>query len=188
MAEGMLFAIASAPEIPMPESWMPWLVSSSQGLGIITEQQTDELATGLMDGLRHQLANMRDGHILLQTEYVWHEELSERQNFEAFLTGLLHGHKRLESTWSKAWKLASRNGDDVGESMESRLTRCLKYFSTLANTELTLSAMSDEKRQKFAQNLPTLAKQRNKMLQEYVDLAGHLASFLPNQFETFKQK
>ncbi|HAA99574.1 MAG TPA: hypothetical protein DCE29_17010, partial [Alteromonas macleodii] len=27
--DGMIFAVASAPEIPMPEQWMPWLIQSS---------------------------------------------------------------------------------------------------------------------------------------------------------------
>lgn len=188
MAEGTLFAIAAAPEIPMPEMWMPWLVSSSpQGTGIISEQQTDQLATGLMDGLRNHLANMRDGHILLQTDYAWSENPAERQAYEAFLTGLLHGHQRLEATWSKVWRLAEEKEQSLEESMATRLSRCLKYFSTMANTQLTLSTMSNEKRPEFERNLPVLAQQRNKMLKEYVDLADQLASFLPNQFETFKQ-
>ena len=27
--DGMIFAVAAAPEIPMPEQWMPWLIQSS---------------------------------------------------------------------------------------------------------------------------------------------------------------
>ena len=28
-ADGMIFAVAASPEIPMPEQWMPWLIQSS---------------------------------------------------------------------------------------------------------------------------------------------------------------
>ena len=40
--DGMIFAVASAPEIPMPEQWMPWLIQSSDSH--LVDKDVDKLA------------------------------------------------------------------------------------------------------------------------------------------------
>ena len=55
--DGMIFAVASAPEIPMPEQWMPWLIQSSNSQ--LVDKDVDKLADALMNGLRAHLDFMR---------------------------------------------------------------------------------------------------------------------------------
>ena len=55
--DGMIFAVAAAPEIPMPEQWMPWLIQSSDSK--LVDKDVDELADTLMNGLRAHLDFMR---------------------------------------------------------------------------------------------------------------------------------
>ena len=55
--DGMIFAVASAPEIPMPEQWMPWLIQS--GDSKLVDKDVDKLADALMNGLRAHLDFMR---------------------------------------------------------------------------------------------------------------------------------
>ena len=55
--DGMIFAVASAPEIPMPEQWMPWLIQSSDSH--LVDKDVDKLADTLMNGLRAHLDFMR---------------------------------------------------------------------------------------------------------------------------------
>ena len=58
-AEGVIFAVASSPEIPMPEEWMPWVIEQS-GSHSISKDQADDMADGLMKVLRDALdANNR---------------------------------------------------------------------------------------------------------------------------------
>ncbi|MDC8832531.1 UPF0149 family protein [Alteromonas gilva] len=185
--EGVIFAVAACPEIPMPEKWMPWVLRADLNVAV-SKEQADQLADFLMGRLRAALDAMRKGESLLPADYVEpsapEKEPSARQqeNLKNWLKGVLTGHQQLESQWQQAWKSNEDEALDMTD-LATRLTRCLKLFSTLANPSLTLSQAPADKRQALAQGLPKLAASLPAMLKEYVAISGELVQALPNQFE-----
>ena len=189
-ADGMIFAVAAAPEIPMPEAWMPWLIKQSSS--VMVDQDVDALADVLMNTLRAHLMAMRDSNPNLPSACYFRPGIDIRQSaVTQWLTGLLYAHQQLESVWQEAWdryeKQPPNEQTSHAEAPEKVLARCLKLFSTLANVELALSQRNDVQKKMLQENLPLLWQQLPAMLNEYVTLAGELASALPNQFETFTQ-
>jgi len=196
-ADGMIFAVAASPEIPMPEQWMPWLIQSSSSA--LVDKDVDALADVLMNNLRAHLQCMTDEKPLMPTrcEYSATEvdtapELSPEiaPELTQWLEGLLYVHQQLEDVWQQAWeklsaKEALREDSCRSDSPEKRLSRCLKLFTTLANVELALQYRSPAQAQQLKENLPLLWKQLPAMIQDYIALAGELSAALPNQFETF---
>lgn len=188
---GLIFAIAAAPEIPMPEVWMPWLVNTSSTHQTLTDEQVDNLAHHLMLGLRDTLQQMNDNKSALPASAQWSQNSLERQPLQQWLKGLLTGHQQLEAIWQQAWgKAQSAPEEDKGlsnEAPEKRLSRCLKLFTTLANPEATTKPLALEQAARLERSLPQLARQLPAILQDYIKLAGELAPFLPQQFENFKK-
>ncbi|NVK58296.1 MAG: UPF0149 family protein [Alteromonadaceae bacterium] len=178
--EGVIFAVAACPEIPMPEKWMPWVLQADLNVAI-SKAQADELADFLMHRLRDVLDAMRKGKSLLPTAYAG-TSTAEQENLRLWLEGVLTGHQQLESQWQQAWKSNQNEALDMTE-LARRLTRCLKLFSTLANPELTLSQTPETKRDALAEGLPRLIASLPAMLKEYVAISGELVQALPNQFE-----
>ncbi len=191
--DGMIFAIASAPEIPMPEQWMPWLIQS--GDSKLVDKDVDKLADALMNGLRAHLNFMRQEKSPLPQELILAEEESgfkrPSKALESWLSGLLHVHKLLEPVWENAWQqFEKKNTADNGETLEApevRLSRCLKLFSTLANIDLALSYRNEAQTEQLKSNMVLLIKQVPSVLADYTKLSGELAGALPNQFETFSK-
>ncbi len=188
--EGFIFAIAAAPEIPMPETWMPALINGSNNN--LDPARVDQLADALMFTLRDSLKGMRDKEALLPEYVVWADDKQRRAGAEQWLTGLLAGHQLVEECWQQAWQRAQHaakgNSEGLTETPAKRLTRCLKLFSSLADAEFALSVRSGEHATTFRQHIPVLYQQLPVMLKEYVVLADELAASLPNQFETFQKR
>ncbi|WP_342455326.1 UPF0149 family protein [Alteromonas sp. 009811495] len=188
--DGMIFAVAAAPEIPMPEQWMPWVITNSASH--LIDKDVDKLAETLMDGLRAHLGFMRSDAIPLPAHMFAPEQTDEGVRpttaLADWLNGLLQAHKQVEPVWQSAWEVHAKknvvNTDD-NEAPEVRLSRCLKLFSTLANIDLALQYRNEEQAQQLNNNLALLIKQLPAMLKDYTQLAGELAEALPNQFETF---
>lgn len=200
--DGMIFAVAAAPEIPMPEQWMPWLIQSSDSK--LVDKDVDELADTLMNGLRAHLDFMRKSKSPLHSQLTEAIEVKgvmrPSKELESWLNGLLQVHKQLEPVWQNAWnhleKRSAKNKSDrenkldegkVTEPAEARLSRCLKLFSTLANIELALSYRNETQVAQLEINIRMLVKQLPSVLADYTRLSGELAQALPNQFETFSQ-
>lgn len=200
--DGMIFAVAAAPEIPMPEQWMPWLIQSSDSK--LVDKDVDELADTLMNGLRAHLDFMRKSKSPLSSQLTEAIEVKgvmrPSKELESWLNGLLQVHKQLEPVWQNAWnhleKRSAKNKSDgenkldedkVTEPAEARLSRCLKLFSTLANIELALSYRNETQVAQLESNIRMLVKQLPSVLADYTRLSGELAQALPNQFETFSQ-
>ncbi|NDW13988.1 UPF0149 family protein [Alteromonas genovensis] len=192
--DGMIFAVAACPEIPMPEQWMPWLIQS--GSSRLVDSDVDILADTLMNGLRSHLDYMRQGRIALPPYCVDGVESkgdTKRPSYalSQWLTGLLFVHKNVESVWQNAWQQAEKKESNAetgsGEPPEARLTRCLKMFSTLANIELAYQQRRADQVAQLSENLPLLMQQLPALLKDYTNLAGDLACALPNQFETFSK-
>ena len=182
-ADGMIFAVASAPEIPMPEQWMPWLVQQSSG--VLVDSDVDIIADALMNTLRSHLQHMRDEQPSWPLSIISsHEDTPASPALSSWLKGLLTAHQQLEDVWQRAWQNVPQQGVSI-DPPEKRLTRCLKLFSTLADEALALRQRNDEQAQLLKENLPALRKQVSPLLSDYVALAGELAQSLPNQFEMF---
>lgn len=202
--DGMIFAVAACPEIPMPEQWMPWLIQS--GASRLVDSDVDILADTLMNGLRSHLDYMRKGRIALPpycVDAIEFKDDTKRPSYalSQWLTGLLFVHKNVESVWQHAWQQAekkkgsasmgsseqedNREQPDKSEPPDARLTRCLKMFSTLANIELAYQQRRAEHVTQLSEHLPLLMQQLPALLKDYTSLAGDLACALPNQFETF---
>ncbi|MBU3021426.1 UPF0149 family protein [Aestuariibacter sp. A3R04] len=190
-AEGFIFAVATSPEIPMPETWMPWLVYGKGGAH--HSASMDRLAEGLMNALRDTLGNMRVERCCIPQIYLqMHGDDEVSPELAKWLTGLLAAHNQLEPCWQQAWVLAAeaeKNAPiDAKEAPEKRLRRCLTLFSTLADVKQAMAARNKDRAAQLQRHLPVLVKQVPGMLKEYIGLAGELAAVLPNQFETFVKK
>lgn len=195
--DGMIFAVAAAPEIPMPEQWMPWLIQSSDSK--LVDKDVDKLADTLMNGLRAHLDLMRQSKSPLSSELTEAIEVKgamrPSKELESWLNGLLQVHKQLEPVWQNAWnhldkrsaQNTSEDKDKLAEPAEARLSRCLKLFSTLANVELALSYRNETQVAQLESNIHMLVKQLPSVLADYTKLSGELAQALPNQFETFNK-
>ncbi|GEA12548.1 hypothetical protein KUL49_29230 [Alteromonas sp. KUL49] len=105
--DGIIFAVAASPEIPMPEQWMPWVIRNSANR--LVNHQVNELADCLMNGLRGHLQWMRDDKVALPNPCVFIEGQVELPNSLAhWLNGLLIGHKHLEPVWKNAWERCAK--------------------------------------------------------------------------------
>jgi len=177
---GVVFGVSAAPEIPMPETWMPWVLNGSHQKPLAASE-VDKLADGLVSQLQWQLKIIKDGQCFLPAACVWSENKEKRSTLQQWLQGVLFAHSQLEEVWFNAWQKA-----DINEA-ESRLARCLKCFSVLANTDLAMSGLDENKQRALTENLPILAKQLEPLLKDYVNLAGELAASLPGQFEMYSE-
>ena len=190
-ARGLMVAICAAPEIPLPETWMPWFIYHSGEEPRLADEIIDDLAQALMHCLRDTLNTMRHDGSLLPQQTLATDEPDE--SLSLWLNGLLAGHQHLEPVWQSAWLRAQQNpGADDGlnntEDPAKRLKRCLKMFSTLADIEQAYQNRTPAQQVQLKKHIPALLKQLPQMLREYIQLAGELASFLPNQFEMFEGK
>lgn len=187
-ARGLMTAIGAAPEIPLPERWMPWFIRHRETA--LSEQQVDKLAEHLMYCLRDTLDAMRQEQVLLPAGLISGD--MPGADLQAWLKGLLQGHQQVESLWQHAWDRA-RNAPEQDQGLDQedparRLQRCLKLFSTLADVEAACQVRSASQARTLRQHIPQLMRQLPGMVGEYVTLAGELAAFLPHQFEMYQDK
>ncbi|GGW92988.1 UPF0149 family protein [Alteromonas halophila] len=184
--DGFIFAIAAAPEIPMPERWMPWLIRGSETS--LRSDDVDIIADTLMTCLRDHLALMRNEQVGLPADCEWAREKEGGipAQVSQWLTGALLAHQHVEGDWQRAWDDAA-DTDEQAESRAVRLKRALRLFTTLSDTAMALKARNEAQAMQLKENLPLLWRQLPAQLADYVALAGELAGLLPNQFETFVQ-
>lgn len=181
---GLLFAVCASPDIPMPEQWFPWVVKTG---GEINAQQVDKVSNILLQLLKEQLQAMRDNKVNLPADCHFRSEIELNANLTQWMQGLIAGHGLLEKVWQEAWQAMMENKPEVSEQFSIRLTRCLKMFTTFADTDMAIKQAQERDAQDFEEKLPILAKSLSGTLQEYVRLSGELVSFLPNQFDTFQK-
>ena len=186
---GLIFAVASAPEIPMPQQWLPWVINRRGQLK--DEQQADSLSDVLMGILQHQLKDMSDERVGLPPDYCYPEDKAGNNPVSQWFCGLLAGHSRLEAVWLDAWGKMGKQGEEEIFSLQKDLKHCLRLFSTFADIPLALAqAAENDGQQKGAeleQMLPTIYLSLSSSLTTYVGLSGRLVDYLPNQFETFQK-
>ena len=188
--KGLVFAVASAPEIPMPEVWLPWIFRQH---GQVPDTQTaDKLTDLLMSLLQHQLRLMRDEQVTLDSAYVLPENAQCVQSSDLALSrwcsGVLAGHSQLESVWNNAWQKMQKKSPDAMQAAAKDLTHCLTMLSTFADLPLAYEqAKKRQNEEQFVLLLPTVFLSLQPALKTYVGLSGKLVEYLPNQFETFSQ-
>ena len=177
---GIVLGVSASPEIPMPETWMTWVLKGPHDTPLSSEH-VNQLADALIAQLQWQLSLVRNKQMLLPTECIWSDDDSKRAVLEQWLKGLLFAHSQLEDIWFNAWQ-----GANIEEA-NSRLARCLKCFSVLADSKLALANLASDKQQALKDNLPILFNQLSALLSDYVGLADQLAESLPGQFEMYQK-
>lgn len=182
--DGFIFAIAAAPEIPMPERWMPQLIRG--GNDALLSEEVDHLADCFMGCLRQHLDAMRNEQISLPATCRWSSDASDTlpSDLSDWLQGVLQAHQFVEKDWQQVWSSSARNTADNAD----RLKRSLRLFSTLADVSLALQSRTPEQADMLQKNIPLLWRQLPEQLKDYVTLSGELAQSLPNQFETFTRE
>lgn len=181
---GMVFGVSACPDIPMPETWMPWALGGDHP-DKVSAKNVDQIANGLLAQLQWQLSKMKNEESLLPSECLWSDNAADREILETWLKGLLFAHGQLETVWKIAWDHANTKSIQINEG-DVRLKRCLKCFSVLADSDFALAPLSGESHTLLESNLPVLHKQLGSLLSDYVSLANELATGLPGQFELYK--
>lgn len=182
--QGSVFAVAAAPEIPMPEVWLPWIIKKSNQL--TSTEQADELTDLLMGMLQTQLKNMSDEVIQLP-QGIGFQPHVEQDDLSFWCQGMLLGHSQLEPVWQAAWDKMQVTEQQEMYQLQKDLSHCLNMFSTFANVPLAIQQAKLRGNENLANMLPKIYQSFDKSMKTYVGLSGRLVDFLPNQFETFKQ-
>jgi uncharacterized protein len=184
--QGVVFAVAAAPEIPMPEIWLPWAIKSSQQL--TSTQQADNLTDNLMKVLQEQLKSMSEEKIQLPKGVTFNQEGEEQSSVAWWCQGMLFGHSQLESVWQDAWNKMQVNEVTQMQQLQKDLSHCLYMFTTFADVPLAVQQAESRGNDQLLNILPKIFLSFPQTLKTYVGLSGRLVDFLPNQFETFEQK
>tara|TARA_R110002167_G_scaffold19376_3_gene71638 strand:+ start:58 stop:705 length:648 start_codon:yes stop_codon:yes gene_type:complete len=184
--QGIVFAVAAAPEIPMPEKWLPWAIKTSHQL--TSTEQADNLTDILMKTLQIQLKDMSEEKIQLPQGITFNQEGKEQSSVAQWCQGMLFGHSQLESVWQDAWNKMQVSEMTQMQQLQKDLSHCLYMFSTFADIPLAVKQAESRGNDQLLNILPKIFLSFPQTLKTYVGLSGRLVDFLPNQFETFEQK
>ncbi|MEP1553704.1 MAG: UPF0149 family protein [Paraglaciecola sp.] len=183
--QGSVFAAAAAPEIPMPEIWLPWVIKKSNQLS--STQQADELTDLLMALLQNQLKDMSDEIIQLPAG-IGVRRSSEQKSLALWCQGMLLGHSQLEAVWQHAWDKMQVTKKEEMQKLQKDLSHCLYMFTTFADMPLAVAQAKQRGNDSLEDMLPKIFQSFGESMKIYVGLSGRLVDFLPNQFETFEQQ
>jgi uncharacterized protein len=183
--QGGVFAAAAAPEIPMPEVWLPWVIKKRNQL--TSTAQADELTDLLMGLLQVQLKDMSD-EIIQLPKNIGFQKVAEQENLSLWCQGMLFGHSQLEPVWQDAWNKMQVSEATQMRQLQKDLSHCLYMFTTFADIPLAVKQAESRGNDQLPNILPQIFLSFPQTLKTYVGLSGRLVDFLPNQFETFEQK
>ncbi|MFT4807350.1 MAG: hypothetical protein ACI9LX_000667 [Paraglaciecola sp.] len=184
--QGVIFAVAGAPEIPMPEKWLPWALKASNQL--TSNAQADKLTDNLMKLLQVQLQNMSEEKIHLPMGITFNQDGQEQSSVAMWCQGMLFGHSQLESVWQHAWNKMQVSDETQMQQLQKDLSHCLYMFTTFADIPLAVKQAQNRGNDQLFNILPKIFLSFPETLKTYVGLSGRLVDYLPNQFETFEQK
>lgn len=185
--EGVILGAACCPEIPMPNIWMPWLFKQQR-----RQLGEPELTDCLFAFFKDCLNEMRQGTLSLP-KYISYKDVTaadfkpqDNEPLKDWCRGILTAHGATESSWQTAWSRMQESHPTKAPVFAKELKHCLKMFSTFSDPLKTIeqSPTPDE----LKKHLPVIANSLRASLISYVRLSGELASYLPNQFETFAQQ
>ena len=176
---GTIFAVAAAPDIPLPDVWLPWIFKSSTQPQDIKDLPC--IHDVVMACLQWQLQQMRDEKIALLEGLNYSEQ--NNSPIAQWMQGVLLAHTQLDKVWQKAWQsmLESKHAE-VGK-LQKDLKHCLSVFSTFADIPFALQQAKDKAQLTTA--LPLIYRSIPEVLRTYVATSGQLIEYLPNQFEIF---
>lgn len=179
---GTIFAVAAAPDIPLPDVWLPWIFKHSVKRQDIKDLQSIHAA--VMACLQWQLQQMRDEKIELLEGLEYSAQ--HTSPLAQWMQGVLLAHTQLDKVWHKAWQgmLNSQHGEV--DKLQKDLKHCLSVFSTFADIPFALQQAKDKEQLSTA--LPRIYLSMPEVLRTYVATSGQLIEYLPNQFETFVAK
>jgi uncharacterized protein len=183
--QGVIFAVAGAPEIPMPEKWLPWALKASNQL--TSNAQADKLTDNLMKLLQVQLQNMSEEKIHLPMGITFNQDGQEQSSVAMWCQGMLFGHSQLESVWQHAWNKMQVSDETQMQQLQKDLSHCLYMFTTFADIPLAVKQAENRGNDQLLNILPKIFLSFPETLKTYVGLSGRLVDFLPNQFETFEK-
>ncbi|AWL13165.1 hypothetical protein HMF8227_02714 [Saliniradius amylolyticus] len=181
--QGGLFAAAACPEIPSPERWMGAVVTAPDPL---SQQQTDTMADHLMAAFKTQLLAMRDERVDFPEACVYSSDITSESPLSQWLQGCLHMHQQLEPVWQHAWHKMHSLAPEQAPLAGKNLRHVLNLFATFADLPRAKQEAEQRGNAALLEQLDGVAGGLTPALQSYVALAGQLASFLPNQFETYQ--
>lgn len=184
--QGVVFAVAAAPEIPMPEKWLPWVIKTTNQL--TSTEQADNLTDILMKMLQEQLKSMSEEKIHLPLGISFSKEEHTQSSVAVWCQGMLFGHSQLESVWQNAWNKMQVSEMTQMQQLQKDLSHCLYMFTTFADIPLAVKQAENRGNDQLLNILPKIFLSFPQTLKTYVGLSGRLVDFLPNQFETFEQK
>lgn len=183
--QGLVFAVAAAPEIPMPEVWLPWAIKTSNQL--TSTEQADKITDILMKVLQEQLKKMSEEKIALPKGVTFHQQDQEQSSVSVWCQGILFGHSQLESVWQQAWNKMQVSEKAQMQQLQKDLSHCLYMFTTFADVPLAVKQAEKRGNDQLLNILPKIFLSFPQTLKTYVGLSGRLVDFLPNQFETFEK-
>ena len=183
--QGLVFAVSAAPEIPMPEKWLPWAIKTSNQL--VNNQQADNLTDILMKMLQEQLKSMSQEKIQLPVGITFDHDGREQSSVAVWCQGMLFGHSQLEPIWQHAWTKMQVSEVKQMQQLQKDLSHCLYMFTTFADIPLAVKQAENRGNDQLLNILPKIFLSFPETLKTYVGLSGRLVDFLPNQFETFEK-
>jgi uncharacterized protein len=184
--QGLVFAVAAAPEIPMPEAWLPWAIKTSHQL--TNNEQADKITDILMKILQTQLRSMSEEKINLPMGITFNQDGQKQSSVAVWCQGMLFGHSQLEPVWQHAWNKMQVSEVTQMQQLQKNLSHCLYMFTTFADIPLAVKQAENRGNDQLLNILPKVFLSFPQTLKTYVGLSGKLVDFLPNQFETFEQK
>ena len=184
--QGIVFAVAAAPEIPMPETWLPWAIKTRNQL--TSTEQADSLSDILMKMLQEQLKSMSEEKIHLPMGVTFNQDNQGQSSVAVWCQGMLFGHSQLEPVWHHAWNKMQVSEVTQVKQLQKDLSHCLYMFTTFADIPLAVKQAENRGNDQLLNILPKIFLSFEQTLKTYVGLSGRLVDFLPNQFETFQQK
>ncbi|PKH00111.1 UPF0149 family protein [Paraglaciecola sp. MB-3u-78] len=184
--QGVVFAVAAAPEIPMPEKWLLWAMKTDHQL--INTKHADNLTDILMKVLQVQLKSMSEEKIHLPMGITFNQDGQKQSSVAVWCQGMLFGHSQLESVWQHAWNKMQLSEVTQMLQLQKDLSHCLYMFTTFADIPLAVKQAENRGNDQLLNILPKIFLSFPQTLKTYVGLSGRLVDYLPNQFETFEQK
>jgi uncharacterized protein len=184
--QGLIFAVAAAPEIPMPQKWLPWAIKTSDQL--TSTEQADNLTDILMKLLQQQLKSMSEEKIHLPMGITFNQDNQKPSSVAVWCQGMLFGHSQLEPVWQHAWNKMQVCEVSQVQQLQKDLSHCLYMFTTFADIPLAVKQANNRGNDQLLNILPKIFLSFPETLTTYVGLSGRLVDYLPNQFETFEQK
>jgi uncharacterized protein len=187
--EGAIFGAGVSPEIPMPDVWLPWAIKHQGQMK--NNQQADAITDALFDYFKFCLQQMKANQQVLPNYCRFEndpEDWGSDSALSQWLQGLLSAHSSMESVWQNAWQLMQSKNPEKAPQLAKQLKHSLGMFSTFADINLAIAQANKRGQVDFITKLPLIAKSLPETLKTYVSISGELASYLPNQFESFVQK